>query len=63
MVFVGVNGGPDSSCGSGGCIFTSIESTEKIAEKPYIIFENGKYYLMIPPVEENKVGTSNYTAG
>jgi len=30
-----------------------------IAEKPYIRFADGKYYLMVPPVETDKVGKTN----
>jgi hypothetical protein len=38
----------------------NIASTPIIAEKPFIVFEDGKYYLAIPQVETNKQGASNY---
>mmetsp|Transcript_133482 Transcript_133482/g.198420 ORF Transcript_133482/g.198420 Transcript_133482/m.198420 type:complete len:165 (+) Transcript_133482:1106-1600(+) len=61
MVSVGSTNFPGNSCGSTGCMYTNIESAEKIAEKPYVIFENGKYYLMVPALETNKKGRSvNY---
>ena len=43
---------------------TTVPSTPVIAEKPYIVFENGSYFLMVPEVEENKTGsTQDYTKG
>jgi len=46
---------------------TVIESTERIAEKPYITYEAGenKYYLLIPRVEVAKSGVSweKYSSG
>jgi len=46
---------------------TAIESTERIAEKPYITYEvdENKYYLMIPSVELAKSGISweKYSSG
>lgn len=45
-------------------MWTVIDSTPSIAEKPYIIMDGGKYYIMVPPVETNKVGYSkDWTAG
>lgn len=49
------------------CKETVVESTEKIAEKPYIVYEEleDKYYLMIPRIELNKKGISweKYSSG
>jgi len=39
-------------------LFTNVAQTPVIAEKPYISFANNKYYLNIPNVEFNKVGTT-----
>lgn len=67
MVFVGNSGSvPATHCGhTGGGPYTTIAQTPVIAEKPYIIIDSGgKYSLVIPPVEMNKVGqTSNWNAG
>ncbi|KAH3744269.1 secreted protein [Pelomyxa schiedti] len=61
MVFVGCAGGlPTANCGS-PTPFTLVTATPVIAEKPYITLYSGKYNLVIPKVEYNKVGvTSNY---
>ena len=63
MVLVGNSGEmPDSHCGidsqSGGLPITKVEATPVIVEKPYIVFENDKYFLKVPHVERNKVGTT-----
>ena len=43
---------------------TTVPETPVIAEKHYIIYENSKYYLMVPHIEKNKVGpSSNWSAG
>ena len=45
----------------GGKANTMISQVPVIAEKPYIVLENGKYTLMRPKVEFNKVGiTKNW---
>lgn len=31
-----------------------------IAEKPFIIFENGRYFLAVPNLKTNSRGISNY---
>ena len=61
MVQIGSKGSPDGHCGDqGGNPETIISSTDIIAEKPYIHYNSGKFYLQIPNVEMNKVGASNY---
>lgn len=59
MVFVGNNGNvPGSQCPP----TTTIQTTPVIAEKPYIVIDgDGKYYLMVPPVEYNKQGPSDFS--
>ncbi len=39
---------------------TNIGSTPLIAEKPFIVFEEGKYFLAIPKLKSYSVGISNY---
>ncbi len=57
MVWVGSPGAPTSHCSnSGGSPYTTIAATPVIAEKPYLVKENGFYKLMRPKVEFNKVG-------
>jgi hypothetical protein len=59
MVFVGNNGNvPTSHCGnSNGSPYTTILQTPVVAEKPYITIDsNGKFALMVPRLETNKVG-------
>ena len=59
MVFVGCPKAPMQHCGNtGGHPYTTVPSTIAIAEKPYLIFDNNAYYLMVPPLERNKVGAS-----
>jgi hypothetical protein len=63
FVFVGCKGAPQSHCGSGGGAVpaTTIDKTPIIAEKPYIIYDGGKYKLMVPNYETNKQGhTENW---
>lgn len=38
--------------------FTTVQATPVIAEKPYISFDNNKFYLNIPPLEFNKIGVT-----
>ena len=59
MVYTGVDGAPATHCGSGGASgpVTSVEFTPRISEKPFIIFESGKYSLQIPRVKTNSKGT------
>jgi len=54
--FLGSTGAPASNCGSGP--FVNVTATPIIAEKPYITYDSGKYYLQIPPVETNKIGST-----
>ena len=61
MYFVGCNNAPANSCTDTGTkSTTNIQSTPIIAEKPFIVFEGGKYYLAIPKLKVNAVGPSNY---
>lgn len=39
-------------------VATSITSTEEIAEKPFLYVKDGEYYVFVPSVQENRVGTS-----
>jgi hypothetical protein len=59
MVFVGNDGTvPTTQCPP----TTTIQTTPVIAEKPYIAIDNnGLYYLMIPPLEYNKQGPTDFT--
>ena len=59
VVFVGSPGAPRSHCGrSGGHPYSTIDQAPIIAEKPYIIMEGDKYFLMKPKIETNKRGTT-----
>lgn len=61
MVWVGSTGAPSSHCSNNGdAPETTVDVTPTIAEKPYLVKENGRYILMRPRVEFNKVG---HTAG
>lgn len=62
-VFVGCPNAPKSYCVDGegpGNGIVNVEKTPLITEKPYIIFENDRYFLVIPKVEVDKVGPSDY---
>ena len=39
-------------------VFTNIENTKKIAEKPFLYMEGGEYQIFVPAVRENTKGTS-----
>jgi len=55
LVFAGVKGAPASHCSDkGGSPYTTLFKTDKIAEKPYIIERDEKYFLKIPHVELDK---------
>jgi len=61
MVFVGCTNAPASHCSNkGGAPFTTIPQTPVIAEKPYLMYDQGssRYYLMVPKLEKNKVGVT-----
>lgn len=66
MVFMGNSGAAPtaSSCGSPKP-FTVLPSTPVIAEKPYIWMDptTGRYFLRVPQIELNKVGTSSFGKG
>ena len=60
MVFSGCVGAPSTHCGTGGGRpYTNVQSSPLIAEKPYISESGGKYFLNVPHIEHNKVGTTN----
>lgn len=65
MVYVGNNGAPASHCGiKGGGPYVTIDKTPKIAEKPFItIGDKDDYYLMVPPLRENTVGSTDASQG
>jgi hypothetical protein len=59
MVFVGSTGAPESHCSnSGSPPATTVEETPLIAEKAYIVSEGEGFSLMVPRVEQNKVGVT-----
>ncbi len=65
MVFVGCNGFVPSTNALNGysssAAVTNIPASPIIAEKPYIVFRDDKYFLQVPEIEFNKVGaTSDY---
>lgn len=55
MVFLGSDGNPDSRHGNDAN--TVIDKTSLIAEKPYIIFENEQYKVVIPALQHDHKGT------
>lgn len=55
MVFVGSTNAPATNCKK----YVNVDKTPLIAEKPYITYDAGKYYLQIPPVEKDKVGPTS----
>eukprot|EP00483_Globobulimina_turgida_P000176 UN00176 len=65
MVFSGCTGQSVSHCGNqGGAPMTEVTRTPVIAEKPYIVYNNGKYSLFVPALKFNSVGpTTNYNQG
>merc|ERR1712176_89482 len=62
MVYQGVLNTPNDVCQNRTNLYTSIDSTPIIAEKPFISFDDGKYYLMIPPIEYNKRGPTDFNS-
>ena len=62
MVNVGSEGAPQSVCGAEGKgQAVNVPETPTISEKPYITLQNGRYVLMVPGLETNKVGhTKNW---
>merc|ERR1719410_2536533 len=63
MVFQGVPNAPAEQCDErqhNPDLVTVLADTPVIAEKPFITFKNGKYYLMIPQVETDKSRRSQY---
>lgn len=53
FVFVGCEGAPDSHCGTDGIPATTIDQTPIIAEKPYIVLDQDKYFLKRPKYRTN----------
>ena len=65
MVYQGVPANtPNDRCQNKTSLYLSIEKTPVIAEKPFISYssEDNKYYLMIPPIEFDKVGPSDFNS-
>lgn len=59
MVFVGNQNAPASHCGNAdpqNPPYTTVDSTPIIVEKPYIVQSGAGYSIMVPRVEQNKVG-------
>jgi hypothetical protein len=58
MVFVGVEGAPESHCSNvGGDPYISISKTAVIAEKPFVSIDaSGKYFLNIPTLQKSSSG-------
>lgn len=57
LVFSGVKGAPATHCGNeGGGPYTTLWKTDIIAEKPYIVQNGGRFLLMIPKLERDKLG-------
>jgi len=61
-VWVGSPGAPTSHCSNnGGGPNSTIDATPVIREKPYLVFDNNRYYIASPKPESNKVGqTANW---
>jgi hypothetical protein len=58
-VHVGNTNTPPNHCGNqDGFANTVIPATPSMAEKPYIVLDNGKYTLMKPYLETSKVGST-----
>lgn len=55
MVFMGSNGSPDNSHGTEAN--TVVNNTPLIAEKPYLIYENDQYQVVVPALSKNIKGT------
>jgi hypothetical protein len=59
LVFSGVKGAPASHCSNqGGDPYTTLFKTDVIAEKPYIIERDSKYFLKVPKLEKDKIGVT-----
>ena len=59
IVFQGTPNTPPTSCQSNKCLYSNLQSTPVIAEKPFISSPDGtKFNLHIPQIEYNKVGAS-----
>jgi hypothetical protein len=56
MVFVGDTGAPTSTWPRNS--YTVVEKTPVIREKPFLCFNDGKWSIMVPPLEKNVSGTS-----
>ena len=66
MVFQGTKGAPSTHCGNSGNTppYTTIQTTPVIAEKPYIVYNSGKYSLFVPNIKFSSSGvTTSYTNG
>eukprot|EP01083_Nonionella_stella_P202536 739858_1 len=60
MMYMGVANPPNEQCANKTVLSTTIPSTPIIAEKPFISYNNSKYYLNVPGVEYKKIGPTNF---
>lgn len=49
-VYVGVKGAPEASTINAPKMISNIPSTEKVAEKPFLVEEDGKWFVYVPLV-------------
>lgn len=49
-VYVGVKGAPEASTINAPQMISNIPSTEKVAEKPFLVEEDGKWFVYVPLV-------------
>ncbi len=47
-VYVGVKGAPEVSTVNAPQMISNIPSTEKVAEKPFLVEEDGKWFVYVP---------------
>eukprot|EP01084_Bolivina_argentea_P275068 469000_1 len=62
IVYQGMKNTPNNVCQNRTSLYTSIDTTPIIAEKPFISYQNQKYFLMIPPIEKNKIGPTMFNS-
>lgn len=60
LVFSGVRGAPKTHCSDqGGSPHTTLWKTDAIAEKPYIVERDQKFFLKVPKHEKDKTGITS----
>lgn len=57
-VYVGVQGAPQVPKVNAPQMVSDIPQTDRVAEKPFLVEENGKWFVYVPPVTANSVGLS-----